>query len=63
MALPYFSFIIEATVPQLLSIFLVNGNFPRTWRLSADGKSDNEMKPRDVYRSPGIYLTTEENLS
>ena len=30
--------------------------------LSANDKGDNGMIPRAVQRSPGIYLTTEENL-
>ena len=28
----------------------------------ANDKVDNEMIPRTVHRSPGIYLTAEENL-
>ena len=26
-------------------------------------KGDNEMKPKAVHRSPGVFLTAEENLS
>ena len=49
---------------QLLSRFLANGQLPRVSRqsrISANDKSDNEMIPRAVQRSPGIYLTAEEN--
>ena len=49
---------------QLLSGFLANDHL--TWisrqlHISAD-KGYNGMKPEAVHRSPGIYLTTEENL-
>ena len=30
-------------------------------RLSANDKSDNEVKPGSVHRSPGISLTAKEN--
>ena len=44
---------------QLLSWFLANAHFPRRLRQSAnDGY--NTVKPRAVYRSPEIYLMTEE---
>jgi hypothetical protein len=47
---------------QLLSGFLAKGHlFPvsRWSRLSVNDKGDNEMIPRTVFRSPGIYLTAE----
>ena len=34
---------------------------PRQTRTSDNDKGDNEGKPRIVHRSPGIYLTAEEN--
>ena len=46
--------------------FLVNGQLPRMSRrslVSANVKGDNEMIPVVLHRSPGIYLTAEENLS
>ena len=49
---------------QLLSWFLVNDHLPRVSlqsRLSANDKGDNEIIPRTVLRSPGIYLKAEEN--
>ena len=30
--------------------------------LSYNDNGDNEMKPRDVHRYPGIYITAEETL-
>ena len=47
---------------QLLSEFLINEHLPRLSRqscLSVNDKSD-EMIPRAVYRTPGIYRTSEE---
>ena len=44
--------------PQLLSMFLTKD--PRQSRLSDSNKGD-EMIPGAVHRSPGVYLTTEEN--
>ena len=44
--------------------FLTKGYFPRVSphsRLSTDDKGDSEMIPGAVHRSPGIYLTAEEN--
>ena len=35
-------------------------HFPIQSRLSAYDNGDNEVKP-EVYKSPGIYFTTEEN--
>ena len=32
-------------------------------RLVANDEGDNEMIPETVHRSPGIFLTAEENLS
>ena len=29
--------------------------------MSGNDKDDNEVKPGDVQRSPGVYLTAEEN--
>ena len=49
---------------QLLSGFLVNGHLPRVSCqscLSANDKGDNEMILGPVQRSPGIYLTADEN--
>ena len=49
---------------QLLSGLLDNGHLPRVSsqsRLSANDKGDNEVKPRTVHRSHGIYLRVEEN--
>ena len=43
---------------------LVKGNLPQILcqsRLSANNIGDNEMNPRAVDRSPGIYLMVEEN--
>ena len=51
---------------QLLSRFLANGHLHRVsrqLRLSADDKGENEMIQGALHRSPGIYLTAEENLS
>ena len=46
---------------QTLSDSLANDHLPRVSRLSANNNGDNEMIPEAVHRSPGIYLTTEEN--
>ena len=49
---------------QFLSGFLNKYHLPRVLRqsrLSTNAKGDNEMIPDDVHRSPGIYLTAEEN--
>jgi hypothetical protein len=46
---------------QPLSGFLANDHLPRMSRMSANDKGDNEMTLGAVYRSPGIYLTDEEN--
>jgi hypothetical protein len=49
---------------QLLSGFLVNGHLPRVSyqsRPSANDMGDNEVILGAVHRSPGIYLTAEEN--
>ena len=35
----------------------------RQSRVSVNDKSDNEMKPRTVHRSPSINLTAEEKFS
>ena len=51
---------------HLLSWFSANGHLSRVSRqshLSSNNKGDNVMKPGVVHRSPGIYLTAEENLS
>ena len=45
---------------QFLSEFLANGHLPRVLRQSTNDKSD-EMILEAVHRSPGIYLTAEEN--
>ena len=48
----------------ILSEFLVKCHLlrvSRQSRLSANAKGDNEMIPGGVHRSPGIYLTAEEN--
>ena len=50
-------------VPLAPTVFLANGHFPGVLlksRLSAYDKGDNEMLPRTVNRSPGIYLVAEE---
>ena len=50
---------------ELLSGFLANGPVPRVSRMSANDKGDNDMIPRTVHRSPGIYLVpdeTQENI-
>ena len=52
---PWFKF-------QVLSGFLINDHLPRVSRqsrLAANDKGNNEMIPRAVHRSPGIYLTAE----
>ena len=44
--------------------FLANVHWPRVScqsRLSTNDKDKNEMIPETMHRSPGIYLTTEEN--
>ena len=49
---------------QLISEFLAKGHLPRMChqsRLRANDKGDNEKIPGAVHRSPGIYLTAEEN--
>ena len=51
---------------QLLPGFLAIGYLARAshqTRLSTNNKGDNEMKQGAVHRSPGIYLTAEENPS
>ena len=45
-------------------MFLAKGHVPRESHLShlsTYNKGDNEMTPRAVHRSPGIYFTAEEN--
>ena len=39
----------------------VPSQLPRVSQESTNDESDNEMIPGAVYRSPGIYLTAEEN--
>ena len=49
---------------QLLSGYLANDNLPRMSRQSrllANDKDENEIIPGAVPRSPGIYLTADEN--
>jgi hypothetical protein len=49
---------------QLLSAFLAKGYLPQVPRqshLSANNKGDTEIIPGAVHRSPGSYLTPEEN--
>ena len=49
---------------HLLSGFLAKGHLPRVLcqsRLLATDKGDSEIKPRNVHRSPGIYITAVEN--
>ena len=49
---------------QLLYGFLANGHIPRVSllsNLSANDRADNEMKPGNLHRSPGIFLNAEEN--
>ena len=48
---------------QLLSEFLVKSHSPRVSGQSRLSTNDNEMIPGDMHRSPGIYLTAEENLA
>ena len=45
---------------QLLSGFLSKGHLLQISRLSVIDKDDNEMIPRTVHRSLGIYLAAEE---
>jgi hypothetical protein len=45
----------------LLSEFLANGRLPLHISDVSPDKSNNEVKLGAVHRSPGIYLTTEEN--
>ena len=49
---------------QLQSGFLANGRLPRASHKSrlSTNNDDNMAKPGVVYRSPGIFLTAEENL-
>ena len=50
---------------QLLSGFLGKDHLPRVAcqsRLSANNKSDNEMIPGVMHRSPGIYLSVRTQL-
>ena len=54
----------KKALSQFLPGFLAKGHLPRVSlqsRLSANGSGDNEMIPGAVDRSPGIYLTAEEN--
>ena len=47
-----------------LSGLLVKGHLSRVSRqshISANDKGDNEMIPEAMHKSPGIYLTPEEN--
>ena len=63
---PKKNFMIMWWYDKLLSGFLANGHLPRLSlqsRLLVNDKGDNEMILGAVYRSPGIYLTAEENLS
>ena len=46
---------------QLLSGFLIKGHLPRASLQSNNDKGDNEMISGAVHRSPGIYLTAEED--
>ena len=49
---------------QLLSVFLAKGHLIRISRQSRrlpKDKAKNQIIPGAVHRSPGIYLTTEEN--
>ena len=46
----------------MLSEFLTESHLPRVSLQSANDKGDDEMIPGTVHRSPGIYLTAEENL-
>ena len=50
---------------KFLSWFLFKNQFPRVLRhsrLSVNDKGNNEMIPRVLHRSRGIYLTTQDNL-
>ena len=53
----------SVAVHHLLSGFLSEAYLPRVSYQSTNDKGDNEMIPGAVHRSPGIYLTSEENLS
>ena len=44
-----------------MSGLIASGHLSRVSRHSANDKIDNEVKPKAVHRSPGIYLTAEEN--
>ena len=46
---------------QLLSRFLSKDHLPQVSSMSANDEGDNEKILRAVLRSPGIYLTGEEN--
>jgi hypothetical protein len=49
---------------KLLSWLVANGFLPRVPRqshMSAKYNGDNEIIPVVVHRSPGIYITAEEN--
>ena len=57
-------FYARVAVPPAAIRVLANGHLPRVSRQSyllANDKGDNEMILGAVYRSPGIYLTAEEN--
>ena len=57
-------FIIINIIHRLLSGFLTTGHLPQVSpqsRLSTSAKSDNEMIPGTVHKSPGIYQMAEEN--
>ena len=58
------SFKLEWRYHQFLFRFIAKGHLHRVSRQSgllANDKGDNEMIPRAVHRSPGIYLTVKEN--
>ena len=46
---------------QLLSGLLTKEHLPQASRQSANDKANNEMIPKAVHRSPGIYLMAEDN--
>jgi len=50
-------------VPPAAVVFLAKGHFPRISYQYPYDKVYNEMIPGTMHRSPGIYLTAEENLS
>ena len=59
------SFMLLWSCHQFLSGFLANCHLPRLsiqWRMSDNGKCNNDIKTGVVNTSPGILLTTEKNI-